>query len=281
MLYKNIFLVIMMIIFVPFLIYSEISFAPIQMETADREYEKWKPFMDLLEKETGEKVVFKHAKSSNELIEMIAKNQAHLAYLCSLTYVMTKQRNNDIYPLYAINVSSGGSKYRCVLFKSGDKKLSVKNLNGARYALVSPYATCGFLSMNYIYQKYTGKQLTVERFVYLDSHNSVVEHVIAGDFDFGGTNSIVFEKYKALGIEKVDETPDLPGFAIVVNRKLIGDEKLNRLKKIIKNIFEHEEIKRVSPFGISSATDTDYDIIRKMMPVKIPMEGNLSAKDIR
>lgn len=281
MLFKKIFFAIMIIIFVPIVIYSEISFAPIQMETADREYEKWKPFMALLEKETGEKVVFKHAKNHNELIEMIAKNQIYLAYLCPLTYVMTKWRNNDIYPLYVINIFPGESKYRCVLFKSGDKKLSVKNLKGARYALVSPYATCGFLSMNYLYQKHTGKQLTLERFAYLNSHNSVVEHVIAGDFDFGGTNSIIFEKYKTLGIEKVDETPNLPGFVIVVNRKLVGDEKLNRLKRIIKNIFEHEEVKRVSPYGISSATDTDYDIIRTMIPVKIPMDGNVSAKDIR
>lgn len=273
--------IIVMILFLPIFTFSEISFSPIQMETKDREYEKWKPFIALLEKEMGEKVVFKYADRYDELINMVGNNQVHIAYLCPLTYVMTKQKNNDIHPLYAINVSPAGSKYRCVLFKSGGSSFNIKNLMGKRYALVSPYATCGFLSVNYIYQKVTGKQLTDEKFAYLNSHNSVVEHVMAGDFDFGGTNSIVFEKYKVFGIEKIDETEDLPGFVIVANRKLLGEQKFNRLKSIIKNIFEYEEIKKISPYGISPATDMDYDIIRKMIPVQIPLVGNISAKGLR
>ncbi|MCX8083964.1 MAG: PhnD/SsuA/transferrin family substrate-binding protein [Calditerrivibrio sp.] len=271
---KWVFLIILVFAFSSYTDSDTIVFSPLQFESSGMEYEKWVLFVEELGKRLNINIEFKQFKDNKELLNDVVNDKIGISYLCPFTYVLVKEKNPQIVPLYVINISEKKYKYRCVLFTVQNSIKTDRLDKRMTFALVSPYATCGYLSADYLYKKMFKKEFSNAKFDYLGSHNKVINSVIAGKYDYGCTNSILFEKYsKIFNLKKVIETPELPGFVLVANRKLINDELYNKLKISMKEVFEQPAVKNVNPYGVNEISDKDYDIIRKMKPKYIPFGG--------
>lgn len=276
MILNLIFSIIIFLIFSINLYASNIVFSPLQMDSPEKEFERWVPVVDVLKRNGIKNVVYYRCLEYPELLKKLQNHEIAISYLCPLTYVIAKSKNSTIEPLFTTNISDNNSMYKCVLFTNDDGKIDLKSLKGKKYALVSSYATCGYFSANYLYRKYTNTDLFNEKFNYLNTHNDVVNNVVSGEYDIGMTNSIIFSKYlNVFRLKKLAETPYLPGFVIVVDRKFFDDSEMVKIKSIIKKAFDDPNVKKYFPFGIKEISDRDYDIIRKMGISDIPQTGNM------
>ncbi len=265
---KNIFFHVMLFVAFTFssLHANELLFVPLQMNTPEKEFAIWSKVLELLKKESGINLIYKYSVKHSEFLDEIKKGTIAMMYLCPLTYIIAKNNNNFLEPLYAINVEKGSHYYKCIMFTKKDTNITSKNLKGKKFALVSPYATCGFLSANLIYKKQTNTDLKEEDFSYLKTHESVIESVISGKYDIGLTNSIIYSKYlQIFELKKIDETDDLPGFVIAINKNFFNKDSVVKVKDGLKKVFSNESIKNIFPYGVSEVSDKDYNIVRNML----------------
>lgn len=264
--YSKFLFILIFLITIKSLYADKIIFSPLQMDNPEKEFAKWSQVINLLTKYSGYNIKYKYYQDRSELVEKLSKNEIAITYLCPLTYVFAKNNNRLLEPLFAINVKEGAYKYRCVMFTTKDRDIKTNQLKGKKYALVNPLATCGFLSANIIYKKYTNLDLNEGDFSYLGTHENTIESVISGKYDIGVTNNLIYAKYADLfNLKIIDEISDLPGFVIAVDKRYFDKNEINKIKDSLLKVFSHESVKKFFPFGLSEISDKNYDVIRNML----------------
>ncbi len=260
---------------------SALRFAPLPMENREAVYKQFEPVRVYIEKITGQKVVFKYFDKYCYLLEDFINGGVDLAYLGPLPYVELRNNYSNVEPLVTFREASGKNGYTCSLISLPENKINLSTISGKTIALTQPLSTCGYLSVNGLLEKH-GSCLKENNYRYLGRHDAVALAVVRAEFDIGGVKTAIAHKYAHLGIQILEETKPLPGFALVSNNNTITP----KLTATIRSAFaalepEGKDKEMLSTWGKKlangavPATDEQYDIIRSLLGnVIIPEKNN-------
>lgn len=187
-------------------------------------------------------------------------------------------------PLVYVNVSSrhevlatavrgdGGDKFRGIIISRPDSGItSLSDLIGKKVMIVSKTSAGGFLSQKLSLEEKgikAGRDYqTVEASA--NRQENVIISVSIGDVDAGFIRESAFhiaDEFIAPGsVKTVTETAWLPNWAFSVDRNLPEEQK-NALRKAVLGLTkESKEMKAIGLTAFKAATDSDYDVIRKLI----------------
>lgn len=258
-----------------FLRAEEWRFAPLPMENPESIIAGWKPLLDHLSGQLGVTIRIDYSHSYEEILTKFAAGRLDLAYLGPLPYVELKKRLPDAQPLVHFKEKSGTAFYTCALV-AAEPALSPQRIIDKKVALTQPLSTCGYLATHAMLQKYGGS-LEKNRFRYLDKHDAVAQAVVRGEFDAGGLKTAIAEKYAALGLRILDESPSFPGFALVAHGGRIDAAQRRRIIQALQSADEtlRRSFGESIRHGVAPADDADYAPVRRFLPAApIPQQGN-------
>ena len=247
-----------------------LRFAPLPMENRETLVKQYRPLVVFLESKTGVPIEFDFSDSYDEILEKIKTGKVDLAYLGPLPYVQLRETFPNAEPLVHFNESSGEPMYTCAIISMADSKLDLKNAHNYRFALTQPLSTCGYLSTNGLLMQ-MGSELSNNRYRYLDKHDAVALAVVRGEFDAGGIKTAIWKKYLHMGLVILAETSPLPSFALVANRMTMPEKAMQAIRDCLVELKPDGADKEMLAswgenirYGAVKASDTDYDVIRKL-----------------
>jgi phosphonate transport system substrate-binding protein len=196
-----------------------IRFAPLPMASLEHMTREYLPFLDYLEKQTGQTFELAYHASYETLLDALSAGQVDLAYLGPLPYVALTERSHNMQPVVQFLDAQGESNYTCALVHFADQPLTLIHPDRIqRFALTQPLSTCGYLMVE-AYLQAQGESLENEQheYTYVGSHEDVALKVILGRYDVGGLKTQIAQRYHHLGLRVIDETSPMPGFVLVAN----------------------------------------------------------------
>lgn len=106
----------------------------------------FKPFVEILEKETGYKIEFSVPTSDAATIEAMGAKKIDVAWFGPLAYVIAHDRYGAEVVLVSQEAKSHSTKYRGMILVRTDSGInSLADLKGKRFAFSSPTSTSGYL----------------------------------------------------------------------------------------------------------------------------------------
>ncbi len=249
-----------------------LRFAPLPMENRKAVYKQFEPLRIYLQQITKKKVVFKFFDQYDQLLDAFIDDDIDLAYLGPLPYVELKNRYTETEPLVTFRESNGKAGYTCSLISLPENQILLSRIEDKKIALTQRLSTCGYLSVNWLLAE-NGSDLEKNQYDYLGRHDAVALAVVRAEFDIGGVKTTIAHKYEHLGLTILAETDVLPGFALVANKKTITPEVSDAIRTFLPELQpEGKDREMMSAWGSKIAngaiavTDTQYDVIRKLMP---------------
>ena len=172
-----------------------LRFSMVPTQDSVGELSKYKPVMDLLQKNTGKKIEFYMPTSYSSVVEALLGKWVDIAVLGPESYVIAKNKDKTIevfgtYHRLGNGIQPEGPGYKSVLItKKGSKFTNVESLKGGVLALVDPASTSGSLVPENLFPKSVKipplKQY-FSRIVFSGGHDlsaiSVVEGKVDGAF---------------------------------------------------------------------------------------------------
>ncbi len=248
-----------------------LRFAPLPMENREAVYKQFEPVRKYLEQITGRQVVFEYFDNYFYLLKNFIDENIDIAYLGPLPYVELHNKYPNITPLVTFRETSGQSGYTCSLIALSDSKLDLSTITKKEIALTQPLSTCGYLSVNGLLKKH-GSDLEANNYRYLERHDAVALAVVRAEFDIGGVKTAIARKYEHLGLQILEETETLPGFALVSNNSTITTELAATIRDAFTALEPNGKDKEMLSNwgkklanGAVPASDAHYDIIRQLM----------------
>jgi phosphonate transport system substrate-binding protein len=246
-------------------------FAPLPMTNKSEVYDNFYPMIKTLEKKLNKRIIFFYSENYENILEQFAKGQIDFAYLGPLPYLKLQEKYDYVEPLIHFKDKNNNIYYTCSLVKF------IKSEKIEKVALTQALSTCGYLSVNSL----LNNKLEEYKYKFLGKHDEVALGIIRGDYDIGGIRTSIAKDYYHLGLEEIARTDNLPGFALVGNKKTLNEKELTQLQEIILNTTQEEystwgkDIKH----GVEKAFDKDYDKLRQMLEnFNIPTKDNFDDK---
>jgi phosphonate transport system substrate-binding protein len=119
-----------------------LAYAPVATELSQQ---SWQPIVDHLVRRLGVLVEPVPYTSYSAIVDAVAQQDADLALLAPLTYVLAREREPGLSPLVH-TLSEGKTSYSAYLFVERESRYrQVEDLRGARVAFVDVRSTSGFL----------------------------------------------------------------------------------------------------------------------------------------
>ena len=206
-----------------------IRFAPLPMASLEQMTREYLPFLDYLEKQSGQTFELAYHASYEDLLTALASGQVDLAYLGPLPYVVLTEQTDSIVPIVQLLDSEGAAEYTCAIVHFADHSPNLEHTGRPhRVALTQPLSTCGYLSVEH-YLNAQGQSLEDQGYAYhyVGSHENVAMGVILDEFDLGGMKTQIAQRYHHLGLRIVAETDPMPGFVLVANRMTLQPELID------------------------------------------------------
>ncbi len=258
-----------------------LRFAPLPMENREAIYKQFEPVRKYLEQITKRKVVFKYFDKYSYLLEDFIDGNIDIAYLGPLPYVELQKKYPNVTPLVTFRETSGQSGYTCSLIALSENNFDLSTITQKKIALTQPLSTCGYLSVNGLLQKH-GSDLEANNYRYLERHDAVALAVVRAEFDIGGVKTAIARKYQHLGLQILEETETLPGFALVSNTTTVTTELAATIRKAFTTLEPTGKDKEMLSNwgkklanGTVPAIDAHYDIIRQLIgDIVIPEKNN-------
>jgi phosphonate transport system substrate-binding protein len=258
------------------------AFAPLPMEEPETVFRQYKPLLAHLERESGHRFHIVYSRDYAELLRKFRAGEVDIAYLGPLPYVELKAAYMAAEPIVNFREKSGKAKYTCALFTAGEGNPKPKS-GKARVALTQALSTCGYLAADALLAQ---QRIDIEqlRYRYLGKHDEAVLSVVRGDFEWGTAKTSIVSRYQNLGIRIIQETPELPAFSLVANSARMPQADVDAIRKSLlklRPLTSQVDANYTATwgenvrYGVSSATDADFDPVRKMRKNKqIPEQGN-------
>jgi phosphonate transport system substrate-binding protein len=237
-------------------------------------------FMQFLEKETG--YFFKSGITKNYIavVEAFGSNRADIAVINSFGYLLANSKYGAVARLR--NVRRGKDTYFGAIMvseKSQIKKLS--DLNGKRFAFTDAASTSGYLFPLKILNE---NKIKIKNFVFAGTHDNVITKIYQGQVDAGGAFYVdpIEGKIQDARLKVITQYPDveqkvkvlqitdpIPNDPFIFRKNLPEDISVKFIKAINKFLTTEEgkaAYKTIFLFdGVVSATDQDYDFLRKVL----------------
>jgi len=245
------------------------------MDKSPKVFMQYKYMLEYLEKETGYKFEFIHASSYENLIKNFIDGNIDIIELGPLPFVKLKEHYKDAEPFLTFKSSDGKPSYTCdVLTTDG----YIKNLYDMfdenidkKIILTRKLSTCGYLMTEYIFNNYN-KTLKDFDYSYSGTHSSVLLNLLLTKDSIGTVKSTVANKYKHFHFNKIAQSPDIPGFAFIANKRNVSDIQISTIQKAILklNPLSNEDDKVLvskwsdnTKYGAVATQKNTYDIVYK------------------
>lgn len=227
-----------------------------------------------LEEKLGRPIDIYQKQTYAEVNDMLARGDVDFAFICSLSYVIGKEKGEMI-DIAAVEVD-GSSYYQSYIISREDRPFeSIEDLKGKRFAYTDPLSFTGRLAvLEMLYQR----GLVAEKFFgetfFTHSHDNSIKAVAMGLADAAAVDSILFDfLVKAdndiISTLKIIERGEFAGTPPIVASHHTDPELVDTFKDIILSLHEDKAGKRIlDDIGIDRYVmmdEEDYQIIKNSL----------------
>ena len=210
-------------------------------DNPSRLVERFTPLCQYLGSKLGQPVELVIARSYVDQIQRISKGQADIAYMGPTPFLRAQDhyladKKNKLIPIAAEVKGGEASYHRVIVVRNTSDITKVDDLNGRTLALGAPHS----FSSHYVPRVIIGNAglafKDLRDFAFLGRHERVALAVLHGDFDAGGLNREVAQRYKdrSPGLRILSTSPPLAPHLIVARPEL-PLKQLNLLKTALLN----------------------------------------------
>ncbi len=226
------------------------------------------PLAKYLSEETGENITPVLTDNFDQYEKKILSGDIQIGYQNPLVYVNVSKESEV---LATAVQRHGGDKFRGIIIVRPDSDIrGVIDLRDRSIMIVSKNSAGGYLSQKLTLQE-QGIPLTKKQLVEAagNRHENVIIAVSVGSVEAGFIRESALrkaDKYIMPGSIKVlTATTWFPNWAFSVNRDLPDNLKKSLREAVLKLDKNHPVLQAIGLVGFKSATDGDYDIIRKII----------------
>ena len=228
------------------------------------------PLVKYLSNKTNRPFELKISKDYQTHIDLIGKDQVHIAYMGPASYVKLVDIYGNKRLLTRLEVS-GSPTFQGMIITRQDSEITTLNmLKNKRFAFGSPSSTMSHLVPRYMLHDAEIPLTKLQHYAFLGNHINVALGVLAGNYDAGAVKESVFYKYEKKGLKVLASTPPLSEHLFVVSNNM--DKKLvNKLRKLMLELNLKTEgpdvlrsIKKTTT-ALVSVQDNDYHNLREIM----------------
>lgn len=267
---KNIFKIVyfLLLTFVTNIYAVDIKFGIYTSDKASVMYKQFKPIIDYLEEDAKKqdmnlKIDIKIYPSYESALEGIVKGHYDFARFGPASYILAKQRNNNI-RLLVMEEQKGKKAFNGVFIVKNDSDIkSLKDFKNRSFAFGDKRSTIGrYLAQNEMLKVgLTSKDLA--NFEYLGRHDKVALSVVNGNFEGGVVKESSYSKYKDRGLKSIFTFPNVTKPWLV--REGLNNKIYNTLKNSLLKLKDEKVLKSIKKTGFLEVEDSDYSIIRQSM----------------
>lgn len=208
----------------------------------------------------------------SSMIEAMRKGQIDVAYFGPLSYVLLKQKMNDVEP-FAAKLEKGSPTYQGVIIANADSNIkNLADISGKVMAYGDQASTSSHLIPKQMLLESGLKAGTNYKEVFVGAHDAVAKAVQNGNAQAGGLSKSIYDQLiekKTIDANKVKVvalSPQYPNYPWVMRTSL--DKRLqDSIKQAFYNLKDQEILKALKADGFAPIEDKDYDVIRGMVKV--------------
>jgi phosphonate transport system substrate-binding protein len=207
----------------------------------------------------------------SSMIEGMRKGHIDIGYFGPLSYVLLKQKMENVEP-FAAKLENGKPTYRGVVIgnvAAGVKQLS--DIEGKTMAYGDVASTSSHLIPKELLLTKAGLKAGEDyEEQFLGAHDAVAIAVQNGNPQAGGLSKPIYEKLIEEGmidenkVQVIDESDDYPNYPWAICTDLDQDLQ-EKIKNAFYNLDDEEILESLKAEGFAKIEDSDYDIIRNMV----------------
>ena len=222
----------------------------------------WKPIADHLSSQIGEKVTFKTEKSINKFEEILYNGGYDFAYMNPYHYIVANKRQGYVAEVRATKNIKG----ILVMKRKGDlKRLQEKDV---RYLFPSPNAFAAtLLTKHELVQKFNVDLDTLDKALYVNSHDSVYKGVSRGVGDIGGGIERTFKNLSDTRIKEnlkiIHTTKEYPSHPFAFKPSMDKEVKQRIINALLS--MPDELLKALSIQHLIKINDADYNSVKELI----------------
>ena len=243
-------------------------------------YQLYQPFIDYLNENTPYQFELKLSRSYEETIERLGRKEIIIASCGPVPYINARARY-PVQPLLRPLSRNGKPYYRGIIVVRHDSLIEkFVDVKGKSFAFGPAWSTAGHLLPEYHLRKAGIRLQDLKDYAFLKHHDSVVNAVLKGKFDAGAVKDVVAYQHQNEGLRFIYITDPIPSVPIIVHkdapRELIKSVETALLKINPGELFYQQKMAQWDEefkYGFTKATDSDYDVVRKVLR-QIPPDRN-------
>lgn len=258
---------------------SPLKLAPLPMLAEHRIKKQFTPFADYLAQLTQQPVTLVYQENYTVLLEQWQHDQIDLAYLGPLPYVLLTDQDPDVVPLVRFYTADGAATDTCCLAVYSGDGIDLQQDTPYQVSLTQPYATCGYLLTEYLLNRHD-QSLKHYSYSYTGSQSESALNPLRGNTHISGLKTSVADRYRHLGLVRLEESMPLPGFVLVANSRTVATDTINRIRQQLLSLDpQHQTEDRAVTSqwgtllrnGAMEVVPDDYAIIRQLLStISIP-----------
>ena len=231
---------------------------------------RFSPLADYLAEGLKQPVRIRVQKSYQSHIDFVGQNQADIAFIGPVSYVIIR-KSYGAKPLLAQLEESGTTFFHGVIAVRQDSPLtSLADLKGKSFAFSDPNSTMGHIVPRAMLAQAGVSVNQLARHDFLDSHNDVALAVLGGYFDAGGIKDEIFAEYEKRGLRILAKSPPVSEHLFLTRATLPAPlvERLRSLFLAVNTSPRKQEILSAikgTATGLVPVKPKDYDSLEELM----------------
>jgi len=232
-----------------------------------------KPLKAYLEKELDLEIELVVTTDYSSMIESMRKGHIDIGYFGPLSYVLLKQKMDNVVP-FAAKLDKGQPTYHAVVIAGADSGIAkISDIKGKTVAFGDVASTSSHLIPKEMIKSQAGLDVGGDydqQFV--GSHDAVAMAVQNGNAQAGGLSKPIFDSLLKRGIidkNKVREiklSKPYPNYPWAIRTDL-PDDLQEQVKQAFYNLDDEDIFNALKADGFAPIKDEDYDIIRNMVDI--------------
>ena len=262
--------VFLAVLLCPSLLFAQqtLTYTPLPMVGARKVVADSRPMLDFLEERLDLAIELRYEKVNADVVRAFQQGHIDLAEIGPLPYVALREQYLQAQAVLFFVEPDGSTRYTCALVTAFDGPESMAQMKGVTHiplASTQQLSTCGPLSTGYLLHKH-GIDPQTASFEILGNHEAVALAVIRDEYPLGGIKTHIARRYFSLGLRVLDETPPMPAFALVANRKTLDAETIDAIAEALLAASRDQRTEwGVARRGFVRAHDDDYRSMRRML----------------
>jgi phosphate/phosphite/phosphonate ABC transporter binding protein len=240
----------------------------IPLESPAEMYRRFSPLAEYLGKAINRRVELLIATDFAGTIKDLEEGKTDIAFLTPTTYIEARERCGVELLVKALR--NGVPSTRSVIVVRADSGLSrIEELKGKRFAFGDRLSTTSFLFPRAMLAEAGIGLDDLKTYAFLNHHDDVAKAVLAREYDAGGLRESTAKAFTGRGLSTLKISIEIPEFNICMSRTMDRPTAVVLKKALLalnrRNREQGELLAQIDSdyTGFASATDGDYDGIRK------------------